>query len=264
MDPYRESHASRGCEGLKHLRGILEAGQPPVDVNEASIQELQDREKIVFYPADVKDILKKAVRDILYCRCDRCKVARGTTGTETDIRVEATLKHCTLLLAILIYLARPDLIHIFVRREVTDTTLLSVPTVLEDKEANFQTLFSPQTVRSFCDKFRQALTLFQPVSFALNQPSREYQRERRFPFLNDEFHASGSFGEVWKFDIHPDFLSTEIKQTEWYRDHGKVSVHRGLFSTVYSLTSHEDQIRQEDIEVRTEKRFQWGFVRVAA
>ena len=197
-----------------------------VDVNEVSIQQLQDREKIIFYPNDARDVLTlAAVRDILYCSCDRCKAARNTTGTENNVRVEVISKNCTLLLAILIYLARSDLIHIFVRRGLTDATLLRVPYVLEDKDANFQTLFSPQSVKSFCDKFTQARSLFQPVSFALNEPSREYERGDRFPFLYDEYHASGSFGEVRRFDIHPDFLSEEIKKAQWYRNQGKVSMH---------------------------------------
>ena len=228
MELYRHIHGLPGCKGLKYLRSILEAGQPPIDVNEASIQQLQEREKIVFYAADARAALTPtAVQEILCCGCDRCKAVRNTTGTENKARVEAVFSHqCTLLLAILIYLVRSDLIHVFVRQGVTDATIADVPNILEDKEADFQKLFDSQSVKSFCDKFTQARGLFQPVKFTLDELSYEYQRERRFPFLNDKFHAAGSFGEVWRFDIHPDFLSDGIKQAKWYRDQGNVSIHQ--------------------------------------
>ena len=231
MDLYLEVNGSpSNCQGHKYRRLILELGQPKVDVNRTSIQDLQDLSRITFYPTEVTRIFERSsVNDILSCGCLYCKASRTTTPTERYIRADAILNEkrpCKLVLAVLIYLARTDLIHDLIRGNVTDTS--PHPTarkVLRDKYGGPNgTLRSQQTVDQFSDKLEEAWALFHPVRFSLNQLSHEYGKDCRFPFLDDQGHASGSFGEVRKFNIHPDFLDDEITKSSWFKDSGKVNL----------------------------------------
>ena len=229
MDRYREINGSPSdCESHKYRRLIFQLGLPEVDMNSTSIRDLQYLERATFYPPTVTRIFNRSrVDDILSCRCDYCKATRRTTSTEIQARTDAVLdeqRPCKMLLAILIYLGRADLIHDFIRGNVTDVSSHpGVRQVLRDQYGGSHgRLGSQQTVDQFCDKFEEVLALFRPEHFTLNSPSHNYIRNCRFPFLNDQYHASGSFGKVRKFNIHPDFLDEEIKQSSWYKESGNV------------------------------------------
>jgi len=44
------------------------------------------------------------------------------------------------------------------------------------------------------------------------------------PFLNDLPHDQGASGKVRKFDFHEDYLDPKIKEMDWYKGAGKVSL----------------------------------------
>ena len=64
----------------------------------------------------------------------------------------------------------------------------------------------------FLEDFGAALDLFRPPTFRLDQRSNNYHDHCRFPFLEDSFHSRGSFGEVRKIVIHPDYLDDSVAE----------------------------------------------------
>ena len=233
MDHYRITNGPPlNCKSLSYLPRILEYALPKTNVNEDSFQTLQSREGVVFYPEDVMDVLQRKDGEILLsCQCERCKTSRHTSKVENESRINSVFDArdpSKLLLIILIYLGRADLIHELVKGGVKDACLRDAPKVLQKGEANLERLFSApntQTIKQFCDKYDEALDIFQPVTFKLGSQYIEYNRTKRFPFLDDQHHALGSFAEVRKFDILPEYLAKEIVEAKWYKELSKVSIY---------------------------------------
>ena len=235
MDLYRIKYGPPPtciCHG--YLRRILEAGQPSIDIDCTTVQELQEREQRLFYPEeDITSIFEdqNEVKNILACRCSRCRDSRGAESVmEMPKRANWILTSPSkLLLGILIYLGRGALIHELARNDSTnDLDIGSVPSRLKERasslKANFPDPNGERAVDQFCSMFQSALYLFKLPKFRLDHPSFSYDDHKRFPFLRDQFHARGSFGEVRKFDIHEQYLDRAIKDAGWYKNCSGVSV----------------------------------------
>ena len=232
MDHYRMINGPPpNCKSLIYLPRIFEYALPKANVNEDSFQALQAREGVEFYPKNVTDVIQhEDGKIILSCPCERCTVSRKTSKIENDTRISKLFdanEPSKLLLIILIYLARADLIHILMKKGVTDKTLGRVPSALEDYATSLESLFNPpkqQTVIQFCNKFNEVSYLFQPVNFQLDKQFIEYSKAHRFPFLDEQDHASGSSAKVRKLNILPDYLAQDIIEADWYKELGDVSI----------------------------------------
>lgn len=225
MDLYRIKYGPPPeCRCHNYLRLILEAGQPSIEIESASVHQLQEREQHLFYPEDdVASIFKEQndVEKILACRCSRCCNSRGM---ESFMEITKRAKHIMsspskLLLGILIYLGRGALIHELTLNDTTnDFNIESVPSRLKERASSLKASFPDErTIERFCVMFQSALYLFRLPTFRLDHPSFNYDKHKRFPFLGDQFHARGSFGEVRKFDIHEQYLDPAIREATWYK-----------------------------------------------
>ena len=206
MDLYRLIHRPPPpCTSHQYLQKILMAGQPPIHVNQVSVTDSQRREERVFYPDKaLRNIIQKDdVKLLLTCPCDRCRNARkNLTAIELPKRVDQIVDEpspSTLLLAILVFLEHSFLIRELVfNHQVNDLSLHKVPTRLESRKGLLERGFwdhqEQQTIDEFCHTYTSALALFDVPTFQDKGPFYEYTDECRFPFLDEEFHDSGSLG----------------------------------------------------------------------
>ena len=187
------------------------------------IRELQRQEELVFYPKDeVNKILNStlSVRDILDCRCPVCERHLRARTIEQDEILQATLNPKSpkvIILAILIYLGKSFVIKWLSRRNGLhdqsprlDSTILStkewaelLSCEVEHKELDKRGL---DERACFLDNYAFVVELFNPPTFRTEDWTFEYSESTRFPFLDDQWHRNGSFGEVRKFSIHKSYL----------------------------------------------------------
>lgn len=243
MELYRKVHGPHpGCNSHALLQDILATGEPEVDVENPRIVDLLDREQILFYPkSKIKSLLgdATAIKSILGCRCETCRKHLEMSDSDRDEIISAILnpkRPKILLLAILVYLGRGYMIRQLSRRDGIDDSALDL-TPQRLNESTWAKLFdtpvvdgsiSPEGVQkmnAFLENYGFAVDLFNAPVFSTLKPwTHEYSKGRRFPYLNDQPHSRGSFGEVRKFNIHPDYLEVDeaVEQKERLREAKKV------------------------------------------
>ena len=227
MDTYRVLHGPPlDCVAQSFLRRIHEVGQPPIDLKHSTLDELQDRDRVLFFPHKaIHELFRpkndtNPVRSILECKCKRCRKDHGRNLMErvplADRIVERPL---TVILAILIFIGHTHLIRLFAsHNRINDNSLDSVTEYIRSEEnaKELSSLLSLHGIEDFCKLYKSARNLFQPPTFSIGKPTEHYFSTQRMPFLNDQIHDRGSSGKVYKFNIHPDYLDEEIKNEDWY------------------------------------------------
>lgn len=204
-----------GCSSYNALCDIYRTAQPPLpdDPAQSSLDILLARDSKMFFPRSaIKKILDKPrIREILNCSCDRCKIGRESGKVRFDTLVEWVSNNGQIVLAVLIYLGHTWLIKSLGEKadKISDDNLDAVFSII----ANRQPAGLP---KAFKESYQCALYLFQPPRFTLGSPTLVCDDRQRFPYLNEEFVARGSFAEVYKFEIHPDYLDKDL--TSKYTD----------------------------------------------
>jgi hypothetical protein len=227
MEIYRQRNGPpSSCHRPRYLAQILAIGEPALDTNDnVRIRDLQKREGSVFYPKEqVYRILQKTViLHILKCRCSECKEYLVISKDEQDEILQASLNPTNpsiILLAMLMCLGKPYVIRWLSRRsdvhdrspglhsEVlsTEEWLKLLHCQVENKRLDKQGLDKRDC---FLDNYTYVVTLFHPPVFQPGQWAVRHADNTRFPFLDDQWHRSGSFGEVRKFNIHKSYLDLE-------------------------------------------------------
>lgn len=222
MEIYRQRNGPQSsCHSHRYLAQILAIGEPVLDTNDnVRIRDLQQREGSVFYPKDqVYRILQKNdIRHILACRCSECKEYLKMSKEEQDEILQATLNPTSpsiILLAMLIYLGKPYVIKWLSRRsDVHDRSPGLHSEVLSTEEWSELLHCQVENKRldkrdCFLDNYTYVATLFHPPVFQPRPWTVLHADNTRFPFLDDQWHRSGSFGEVRKFNIHKSYLDVE-------------------------------------------------------
>jgi hypothetical protein len=197
----------------------------PVDIERCDIDALEERQSIMFFPRTaIKDILSKArIEKILKCECASCEQGRESSPPKFDSLVTWVMDHGKILLAILIYMGHTWLMKSFGGKvdRISDDNLDAVLTVISERRP---VGLSP----SFKKSYRAALRLFQPRTFTMGSPTFSYTPQDRFPYLHTKSIAKGSFGEVFSFEIHPDYIDKEVlekyTQSDWSQATTKVSI----------------------------------------
>jgi hypothetical protein len=220
--------------------------QPPLsaDIERCDIDAMEERQSIMFFPRiAIKNILSKArIETILKCECDSCKQGRESSPPKFDMLVTWVMDHGKILLAILIYLGHTWLIKSLGGKadRISDGNLDAVLTVISERRP---VGLSP----NFKTSYRTALRLFQPRTFTMGSPTFSYTPQDRFPYLNTKplSIANGSFGEVFSFEIHPDYIDKEVlekyTQSEWSQATTKVSI---LLTHIITITNFQSVFLQ--------------------
>ena len=257
MDTYRVLNGPpRECFSQSLLPRILGVGQPAIDLKHPTLDILQEREQVLFFPHKAINELFRPKHDInpvnsiLSCRCERCRKGLGgrnliEQGPLADRIVERPL---TILLAILIFIGHTHLIGHFASHDrIDDSSLDSVTEYIRSEEnlEKWQKLLPLHGVEGFCKLYNSARNLFQPPTFSMDRPTAQYLSTQRMPFLDDQLHDRGSSGKVYKFNIHPDYLEEEIKKEDWYSSTNSVS------ASIYSM-AQVPLIRCLAVQVRTQ------------
>ncbi len=245
MEVYRQMYGPfPGCRSYDYLKMILEFGKPHVDSTHYRIKDLQRREHRLFYPKDETSKLfgkESAIRDIIECRCRVC--AHSLRMSDVDrVAIVNSLRNSKkpkiILLAILVYLGCSYMIrHVSLLDGLHDGALSSF-TASKLKESDWAELLDGKMEegrlsmeckakrQAFIENYEYVVNLFDlPVLSTQDTWMTEYSDERRLPFLEDDHHRDGSFGEVRKFNIHSSYLDMDEKyvQRDWYLASRKVS-----------------------------------------
>jgi hypothetical protein len=228
MDIYRTRVGPfPGCPSYDALKLIYREAQPPLPsaIENYDIDALEKRQSIMFFPRKaIKDILDEdRIKAILKCDCVICVKGREFSPPRFKDLVHWVENHGKVLLAILIYLGHTYLMKTLGGEtdRVSDDRLEAVPGVLSSLSRR-PVGMSP----NFHTSYKSALHLFQPRTFTMGSPSFRYGEKDRFPYLNEKSIDQGSFGEVFQFEIHPDYLDKSIdeKFKEWSPTKTTVSI----------------------------------------
>lgn len=212
-----------------HIQRIAE---PRIGTDSMRLQDISRRAESVFYPKDeVKRILQKeeAIEEILGCRCQECERRLKMNREEMKEIVHSILSAThpkVILVAILIYMNRIFLICPLAHRPgihdealAIEQDLLCAEEVHGTSRESRPSLFQSSGEREwFLDNYRSARMLFDlPVFRTGVSWTCNYPEDVRFPFLDDHKHGEGSFGEVYKFKIHPSYqvLNSVSTQNDW-------------------------------------------------
>ncbi len=235
MDTYRVLHgASPDCSAQTFLPRILDIGQPAIDLEHPTVDTLQERDQVLFFPQKEIHELFRSKDDanpvdlILACKCKACRKSRGKGNLiERNLLAHKIAERpLTVLLAILIFIGQAHLIRHFASHDrIDDTSLDSVTEYIRSDEnlEKWQKLLSLHGIEGFCKFYNSARNLFQPPTFSMGKPTAQYLNTQRMPFLDDQIHDRGSSGKVYRFNIHPDYLDEEIKKEDWYSSTQSVS-----------------------------------------
>ena len=236
MDAYRAVYGPpAGCITWPYLREILQVAQPRINLEKASVDRLQEREQLLFFPQGaVREIFRsknegEPVKEILGCRCDRCRRCKSPKNSELEEVASRILKESTILLAILIYVGHGYLIRQFGSNDrIKDASPDAVTTVLKardniERSQRILRVDDEAGVETFCQLYHSARNLFLPPTFCLGGPTTRLGDTYRMPFLEDLPHAHGQSGKVRKFNIHEDYLDQQIKDEDWYNSRTQVS-----------------------------------------
>jgi len=246
MELYRQIYGPhQSCHSLEFLAQILRKGIPDVNTAYPRIDDLQKRERIVFYPSSrMRELFanEATVTKILECRCATCIRHLRFSRTDLDEMVKSVLdkrKPKVILLAVLVYLGRSYMIKVlsrFVGLDDTELRSLRRSTLAEstwaellDTEAKAGSLSreGSRVLDCFLENYESVVNLFSLPEFSTRSAwTCEYSSGQRFPFIDEEAHREGSFGEVRRFNIHSDYLDIEDKYSKnlWYTSETKVSV----------------------------------------
>ena len=237
MDMYRGLHElPSDCVAQSFLPKIFDLGQPPIDLKECTVDELQERDRVLFFPHKaIHELFRpkdntNPIRSILECTCKRCGKGGGRNMTEwrplADKIIEGPL---TVLLAILIFIGHAHLIRHFASHDRNNDDSLDsvIEFIRNEKNAEKWT----HGTEEFCKIYNLARNLFQPPTFSMGEPTARYLSTQRMPFLDDQIHDKGSSGKVYKFNIHPDYLDEEIKKEDWYSSTNPVCANICIYTT---------------------------------
>ena len=228
MDNYRVLHGlPRDCQSYPFLAKIIELALPKFDQARDTLEDVQERDRIMFFPrSNIYALFTSGTDDspvhmILKCKCHVCCEKHGTTNmAERQQHVHRIVdKPMIILLAILIYMGHASLIgHFATYHRISDTSLDSVTDTVRSKEETkkWQGLLAPHSIEIFCTLYNSVKNMFQPAEFLANSPTLHFMNTHRMPFIDETEHDRGSSGKVYKFNIHPDFLDEEIKRQDWY------------------------------------------------
>jgi hypothetical protein len=228
MDIYRTRVGPfPGCPSHEALKDIYDVAQPPLpsDIDRCDIDVVEERQSSMFFPRKaIKDILDKPrIEIILKCNCESCTRGHESSPPKFETLVAWVVDHGRILLAILIYLGHTWLINSLGQRSdrISDENLEAVLNVISERRP---VGLSPNFKRSY----KSALRLFQPRKFTMGSPTFSYSHQDRFPYLNTKSIAKGSFGEVFSFEIHPDYIDDKVlekySQPQWSPTKTKVSL----------------------------------------
>ena len=227
MDSYRILQGPpQDCQSYPFLKSIMDLALPKIDPELATLEDLQERDRVMFFPHKQiyallnSDVDANPIRSILECKCKFCCEKHGTRNmTERVQHVHQIVeKPMIILLAILIYIGHAPLIgHFATYHRISDTSLDSVTDTVRSKEEikKFRKLLAPRSIDMFCNLYNSAKNMFQPAEFRVNSPTMYYLNTHRMPFMDEIEHDRGSSGKVYKFNIHPDFLDEGFKDQEW-------------------------------------------------
>ncbi len=232
MDTYRALHSPhRDCVSWEYLPRIQKVGQPALDIDRPLIHRLQELSSYLFFPeSEIRDIFGTAdVHKIIECSCGTCHEGKVTRNLAERRGLVDQLQErkLTILLAILVYIGHPYLFSwVALDSRVSDENLDAVTTFLrrDDNIKTSKAKIMLEDVEDFCRFYTSAVMLFQPPTIQMGGPTEPYGEWRRMPFLNDLPHDQGASGKVRKFDIHEDYLDPKIKEMDWYKGAGKVSL----------------------------------------
>lgn len=226
MDAYRALHGpDPDCTTWPFLAKIYEVGQPPIDFSKPSVDQLQERDQLLFFPQGaVRDIFRPhndthPVREILECPCNKCKRGGSRNQAELEALTPKIEQKSTILLAVLIYIGHGYLIRHFGSSDrIRDGSFDSVTSYLTRDEnlAKSKAILHSEDIEAFCKLYDSAVNLFQPPKFSMEGPTTPYETAYRMPFTKDLPHAHGASGKVHKFNIHEDYLDQKIKDADWY------------------------------------------------
>jgi hypothetical protein len=240
-----------GCPSYEALRDIYRTAQPPLPP-QSPLDILKERDSKMFFPrAAIKQILNKPrISKILECKCKRCEIGRESDLLQFDALVDWVSQRGRIVLAILIYLGQTWLIKYVGGKadRVSDDNLEAVLGIFANQQ-------QPRGLpKHFIQSYQSALYLFQPPTFMLGSPKLIYDKHRRFPYLNEEFVAEGSFGKVYKFEIHPDYLDQQMatKYTGWSAANPSVSAPQNPINSMI-LTTAAVHISSKGIEERLDQ-----------
>jgi hypothetical protein len=239
-----------GCPSYDALRDIYRTAQPPLPA-QSPLDVLKERDSKMFFPrAAIKRILDKhRISKILDCSCKRCEIGRESNLPKFDALVNWVSQHGRIVLAILIYLGQTWLIKYLGGKadRVSDDNLDAVLGIFANQQP-------PGLPKHFMQSYQSALYLFQPPRFMLDSPNLIYDKHQRFPYLNEEFVAQGSFGKVYKFEIHPDYLDQQMakKYTGWSPTNPSVSAPQEPINSV-ALTAAAVHISSKGVEERLDQ-----------
>ena len=243
MDYYRHVHGpSPGCRSHEYLIRILAVGEPRVVRAPLRIKDTLDRQDSLFFPKEeVRKVLEseEVLEWILRCRCPQCeKYLKMSSGESKEIaRSILSPDHPkVVLLAILIYLGRVYIIRYLAQRDSVHDAALAIEHDMlsadgfpdlsgSGKQSQEAWSQSKEDKDWFLDDYHLARTLFDPPAFRTKDKwTFNYPPDCRFPFLDDQKHGEGSFGEVYKFNIHRDYLDVdpECAKKDWYRNNREV------------------------------------------
>ena len=244
MDYYRHKHGPfSDCVSHEYLMRILAIGEPRVVKHPLRIKDILDRQDSVFFPKDeVRKVLgsKKVLESILRCRCNQCGEYLKMTLSESKeiaLSILSQDRPKVVLLAILVYLGRTFLIRYLAQQDsihddalAIDREMLSADDFPDLTGLGDQARPSPSQLSEqqdwFLDNYHLARMLFDPPAFRTRDKwTFNYPKDCRFPFLDDQKHGAGSFGEVYKFNIHQDYLHVdpECAKKDWYRSKREVA-----------------------------------------
>lgn len=179
---------------------------PVDDIVDASLEHLTQRDSKMFFPRKaVEAILNMdTIREVLECNGESCcRRGRENNLADFEVLVPWVFNHAQTLLAVLIYLGHTAWINYFSKGHIGDDNLDRVITFIDETHPAG---LSPGFVRSY----QNTLDLFRPAIFVMGEPRFAYQDHQRFPYIKDEFFQKGSFGEVRRFEIHPDYLDSSL------------------------------------------------------
>ena len=219
---------------------LLALGEPHEVGSTLRIKDILHRQDLVFYPKnEVRKVLgnEMSVGTILLCRCDQCrKYFRMDPGQRKEIMHSILSRDSpkVILLAILLYLGRGHLIRSLATRDsLHDAALAAIDREMVSAE-DFLEFFGTEGEMNgvsqkeqdlFIDNYHTVRMLFDPPVFRTKADWTTFHPwDCHFPFLDDEKHGEGSFGEVYKFNIHESCLDIDLETTkkDWYRNRKKV------------------------------------------
>ena len=241
MHHYRQTYGPfSGCSSYQYLSKLLSIRQPEITLR---IKDIQSNQETVFFPRSrVREILgkKDAIDDILQCRCPRCKKHLVSTSGDAEEISQSILSRNhpkVLLLAILIYLGYSYLIKFLaLQAEIHDSALSIEERLLERDDFPDLMPIGSAAINSamrrraeaklFLDNYRQVRMFFDlPVFNTSERWTQRWDDDYRFPFLDDQKHGEGAFGQVFKFNIHPEYLNdidANYARKDWWLTKNKV------------------------------------------